>query len=378
LFGTGKTQVHASGSYFYSTKITLANQLGGLFTVTRLRWGPNASSGACSTSSTGCWTDANMDGTIQLNELIGTPSVSSDRFLNGVLVPAGNIVDESAKIGRTREAIVGMQHELIANLAVGIDFIYRKYDRGTTNYTIGFQPGAGYDALRALYTRATYTDPVTGLTAPYYQILSGSRPSGLGNITLTNPNYQIYKGIDLTANKRFSNRWQMAVALTIQDNPQYFPAGTASFIDPTGQEFAQGVSTIARYLFKAQGSYSLPWDINVSANFNMNQGATRTISINGPGAVPGGTTGNITRNTLQVEPNDSFRFEPVKLLDVGVQKIFRISSRHRLKVMVDGFNMLNQATNLGYVSGNRSVAGFTQPNSIVPPRVFRFGASLVF
>ena len=35
LFGNGKTQVHASGSYFYATKITLANALAGLFTQTR-------------------------------------------------------------------------------------------------------------------------------------------------------------------------------------------------------------------------------------------------------------------------------------------------------------------------------------------------------
>ena len=32
LFGTGKTSVHASGSYYYATKITLADSLNGLFT----------------------------------------------------------------------------------------------------------------------------------------------------------------------------------------------------------------------------------------------------------------------------------------------------------------------------------------------------------
>ena len=39
LFGNGKTSVHASGSYYYDTKITLANSLGGLFTQTALTWG---------------------------------------------------------------------------------------------------------------------------------------------------------------------------------------------------------------------------------------------------------------------------------------------------------------------------------------------------
>ena len=378
LFGNGKTQVHGSGSYYYNTKITLANALGGLFTQTRLRWGPNTATGACTGSS--CWTDTNRDGVIQVSELTGTPSVSSDRFQNGVLLPAGNIVDPSAKIGRTREAVVGMQHELIQNLAVGVDFIYRKYDRGTTTYTIGYTPGPGYDQLRALYQPATYTDPVTGLSSQYYVVCSGcSRPSGVGNVTMTNPNYQTYTGVDLTMNKRFSNRWQGAVALTIQDNPSYFPYGTATYINPTAYEFNEGLSTIAKYLFKAQGSYALPWDINVSGNFNWNQGATRTLSINGPGAVPGGSTGTITYNTLQSAPNDAVRFDDVHLLDIGVQKVFRLrSGKTRVKLMFDGFNMFNENTILSYNSNNQSVAGFQQPASIVPPRVFRFGATLNF
>jgi hypothetical protein len=380
LFGTGKTQVHASGSYFYSTKITLADSLGGLFTVTRLRWGPNSSSGACSSNSSGCWTDANRDGVIQVNELTGTPASSSSRFVNGVLLPAGNIVDPSAKIGRTREAIVGMQHELIDNLAVGVDVIYRKYDRGTTTYTIGFQPGAPGFPLSQIYRQVVHTDPDTGLTANYYVVCDGcARPSGVGSITMTNPNYQIYKGVDLTATKRFSNRWQMAVAVTIQDNPGFFPDGSASCINPTGCEYSNGLSTISRYVFKAQGSYTLPWEVNVSANFNMNQGGTRTLSIDGPGSVYGGTTGTITYNTLTQAPVNSFRFDAVKLLDVGVQKAFRMrGGKTRLKLMLDGFNMLNQNTILGYASNNQSRAGFTQPATIVPPRVFRMGASVTF
>jgi hypothetical protein len=378
LFGNGRTQLHASGSYFYSTKITLANALGGLFTQTRLTWGPNTSTGACTGAS--CWLDSNMDGVVQTNELTGTPSTPGSRFVNGVLLPAGNIVDPTAKIGRTREAIAGLQHELIANLAVGVDVIYRKYDRGTTTYTIGFAPGQPGYPLSALYVKQTYTDPLTNLSANYYTLCDGcSRPSGVGSITVTNPNYQIYKGIDLTANKRFSNRWQMAASVTIQDNPGFLLDGSAACTNPTGCEYQNGISTISRYLFKAQGSYSAPWDINLSANFNMNQGGTRTLSINGPGAVYGGTTGTITYNTLTQAPLNTFRFDAVKLLDIGVQKVVKFrDGKNRVKVTLDGFNVLNVNTIQTYVSGNQSVAGFTQPATIVAPRVFRFGASVNF
>jgi hypothetical protein len=380
LFGNGKTQIHGNWSYFYDTKITLADSLGGLSAV-NLTWGPNQSSGACSTTANApCWTDANGDTLVQANELIGTGTSSNSRFVNGVLVPAGNIVDQSARIRRTREALIGMQHELIPNLAVAVDVIYRKYDRGTTTYTIGFQPGGPNGSLTALYVPQTYTDPVTNLSAKYYTICDGcSRPTGVGNITVTNLNYQIYKGVDITATKRFSNRWQMQTALTIQDNPNFFPAGSATYINPTGLEFDDRISTIGKYLFKAQGSYTLPWDISASANFNWNQGGTRTISINGPGAVYGGTTGTITYNTLQSEPNDAVRFKDVKLLDMGLQKSFKFrGGKNRVKLMLDGFNLFNDNTITAYSSGNQSVAGFTQPTTIVPPRVFRVGASLNF
>jgi hypothetical protein len=41
---------------------------------------------------------------------------------------------------------------------------------------------------------------------------------------MTNPNFQVYHGVDFTATKRYSNRWQMQAALTLQTNP-HFPKG---------------------------------------------------------------------------------------------------------------------------------------------------------
>jgi hypothetical protein len=267
-----------------------------------------------------------------------------------------------------------------------VDYIYRKYDRGTTTYTIGYQPGAAGFPLQQIYTGPlTYTDPVTGLSAPYYVVCQGcARPSGLGSITMTNPNYQIYHGVDITATKRYSNRWQMQIGVTLQTNPGYFPAGNAQFISPTGQEFQDGVSTIARYLVKAQGSYTLPWDIAASANLNYYEGATRTLTINGPGAVYGGinATGagtTITYNTLELTARDAERFKPIKVLDLGLQKVLQFrGGKNRVKFMLDAFNVFNVNAITAYVSGNKSLTGFTQPSTIVPPRVFRVGTSVNF
>jgi hypothetical protein len=393
LRGNGKTSVRASYSLYYQTKITLANSLGGLATTTSLTWGPNASSGACSTTAgASCWNDKNLDGVAQADELIGTPTTSSSRFdLNtGVLSPAGNIVSPDAKLARTREFITGLQHELIPNLAVGVEYIYRNYDNGTATYTIGYQPGAPNFPLSSIYTGPlTYTDPETGISAPYWEVCATCmRPSGLGSITETSLNYSVYQGFVLTANKRFSDRWMLNGSLTLQDNPGY----TRHTTNPTGLEFTNGVSTIPRYLLKINGSYAAMWGINIAGNLNLNQGAVRTVVINGPGVVGGGlnSAGQSTTinnnsgcncDTLRFEAADAERLDPTALLDLGIHKVFSFrGGRNRVKVMGDIFNVFNISTITGFTGNgnNLSSSSYGAVSSIVPPRVFRIGAQVTF
>jgi len=392
LFGTGKTALKVSGGYYYQTKITLADQLNGLFTVTALTWGGNNTNGTCPAAR--CWTDANMDGYIQAGELIGTPTSSSSLFdlATGVLRPAGNTVRNDTRLARTRELVAGVQHELIANLAVGVDYIYRKYDNGAAQYTLGYEPGSAGFPLSQIYTGPlTYTDPVSGISAPYYVICQGCmRPSGVGTITTTNRQYTDYNGVDLTLSKRYSDRWQANVAVTLQKSvptvgrDAVYNTNTGRNNNPTGIEFESGVSTLPFYLIKANGSYDLPWGITAAGNFIMNQGNVRIMTINGPQGVYGGvdslgrpTTFNY--GTLEFQPRDAVRFDPVKLLDLSLQKTFTLrQERYRLKVMFDAFNVLNTNVVLGYSSNNLNSSVVDRVSSIVPPRVFRIGATLNF
>jgi len=387
LFGDGKTSVHASFSYYYQTKLTLADSLNGLFSQPAIRWGTNASSGACGTTS--CWNDANKDTLIQVNELTGNPTATGTgaaRFnaTTGVFGPTGNNVDPSAKLARTREVVAGVQHELIANLALGVDYIYRKYDNGTANFSGGYQPGSGQNLASFYNAQGSYTDPVTGLSAPYYYVTGTTVvPSGLSTIVYTSTQYSTYNGVDLTLTKRFSNKWQANIAATIQKSPTFRPE--YSFTNPTGIEFTDGYTTnIARYLIKAQASYQLPWNIMTSANLNINDGAVRTLTINGPGDVPFGVTSAgaarvITYSTLNFEPAGTTRYKPTSLLDLGAQKVLSFKGgKYRLKLMLDAFNVFNINTITNYSSSNRSSANFTAPSGLVPPRVFRVGGSINF
>ena len=391
LFGNGKTALKVSGGYYYQTKITLADSLNGLFTQTALTWGDNRTDGTCVSD---CWTDANRDGYVQANELIGTPSSSSSRFdtATGVLRPAGNTVREDTELARTREVVAGVQHELVSNLAVGVDYIYRKYDNGAVAYTLGYEPGASGFPLSQIYVGPlTYTDPETGISAPYYVVCDTcSRPSGVGSVTTTSRQYTDYNGVDLTLTKRYSNRWQANVAVTLQksvpstDAASLYSANAGRNNNPTGLEFADGVSTLPGYLIKMNGSYDLPWGFTAAGNFVMNQGDVRIMVIDGPQDVPGGLNASgalttIDYGTLEFQPRDTERYDPVALLDLSLQKTFNLrSERYRVKLMFDVFNVLNTNGILDYSSDNLNSVSVDRISQIVPPRVFRVGATINF
>ncbi|MEI6245890.1 MAG: hypothetical protein WCQ64_12695, partial [Acidobacteriota bacterium] len=191
-----------------------------------------------------------------------------------------------------------------------------------------------------------------------------------------------YKGVDFTMNKRFSNRWQGSIAATIQTNPNYSPEFT--YTNPTGVSFVDGKNTGTRYLIKATAAYQVAWGIMVAGNLNINDGAARILSINGPGSVYGGVTATGTASpisyaTLNYQDAGTTRLKPVKLMDLGAQKVINVrGGKNRLKLMVDAFNIFNVNTIVSYSGNNRSLASFSSPLTIVPPRVFRIGANITF
>ena len=102
-----------------------------------------------------------------------------------------------------------------------------------------------------------------------------------------------------------------------------------------------------------------------------------------PGAVYGGVNASgaattISYTTLELEPRGTTGSTPVNLLDLGVQKVLKFGNRYQLKLMLDAFNVFNINTISAYSSGNRSLAGYTQPTTIIAPRVFRFNVRVVF
>jgi hypothetical protein len=400
LAGDGRTTAHASFAVYRASKLVLANRFSNTGPVS-LTYGPNNSDGTCGSLS--CWTDANHDGVVQTNELIGSPTASSAFFTNGVLANTFPTIDPTLQAGRTREGIIGVDRELGRALHATADFVYRVYDLGSQTYISGVggnglstEPGGTGSPADALWTGPFFWSSV-GITAPYYVALPNAVfPSG-STITGTSQQYSTYKGVSLSVSKRLSNRWQGGASYTWNDLRAFTPSGTfvtssSQAGNPTGIQFTNGFNPSSpRFTVKAYGSWELPRQgLVASMNLNITDGAVRVEVIDGPGQIPNcppGTApasctgGTVTYTTLTFQPAGSTHFPATSQLDLSIAKTLRFG-RTALTLTLDCFNALNAATPVAFLSNdistNTETPFFSPASAIVPPRVFRIDARFSF
>src|SRR5205814_777625 len=123
-----------------------------------------------------------------------------------------------------------------------------------------------------------------------------------------------YNGIDLVANKRFSKRWTMLAGYTYSRTHVQL----TSLSNPNNAYVnAEGESGGRRHNFKASGSYELPHNILVAANYRLQSGLpiTRTWAVPTCSTT---VTANCTRQSLTVnaEPRGSEELPWLPTLDL--------------------------------------------------------------
>ena len=393
LTGKGTTAVHASFGMYYQTLVPLANALNDL-TPVALAYSSNQKSGACSTvAGASCWNDANHDGVIQASELSGIPQGPSN-FINGVLNVIPPTVDPDLKPARTREGIGGFDQQLLPNVHVMFDFIYRDYDRGLVTY-IAAPSGTGAAAVAQIVAATTewqpnlYTDPNTGISTTYYTLCPACAKLTGGKFTTTSLQYTLYKGTVVTLTKRLSSHWQGSLSYNWNDPRVYVPVGSFSTNganpgNPTNIQYQNGFTNgTLGWTVKAFASAELPFGLMAGMNLNIQDGVVRNTFINGPGTVASGTS-SISYGTLQFQDKGSSRTPATKVLDVNLSKTFPLG-RQRLTLTLNCFNIFNVNTALLYTSDdasnngvNGSIPSFNSIASIVPPRIFRIDTRFSF
>jgi hypothetical protein len=333
------------------------------------------------------WTDLNGDKVVQPNEIniSGTPLSYGGNYNpnNPTALTSPGTNDPNIRNQHTDELIVGFDKQFGNSFAIGVAGIYRKYKgfawSDTTNWT------------EANYAAVSYTPPASSCpasqgaqcqTITYFQPTS---PLPAAYVYTNLPGYsRDYKGVEITARKRMSNKLMANASFTWGDAPEYYPSG--SYEDPTNitnrdagqfapQSTTSGIENVyvnAKWMARLSVSYSLPWQMNVAGFYNARTGYPWLQAIQTPSRANGA---GITSVFLEKQGDN--RLPNFQNLDLRLDKAFNISGSAKLVVAMDAFNVFNSNTALA----RRTVQNASNANNIsaiLAPRVFRFGARLTW
>ena len=209
-----------------------------------------------------------------------------------------------------------------------------------------------------------------------------------GDILVNKPDYnRTYKGIELTANKRLSNKWMSRVAFSWGDwrenyngpasiqNPYHARDG---FVNIDGGKVIRrssgsgnGYFTTASWQLNISGLYQLPAGFDVSGNLYTRQGYPQPLYHR---IYQGPLDG--TDDVLAVNAVDDVRLDTILNLDFRVAKNF-VFGRRSATLAFELFNALNGSTNLNrYI--NLSSGSRGRLEEIMAPRIGRIVFRLKF
>jgi hypothetical protein len=329
------------------------------------------------------WNDANGDEFVQPGEVN-----TRGRFLskstaydpaNPTATSSPTIVDPNVKNDRTREFIVGFDRQLGGTMAIGASYIWRKYDQFRWNDRIGF---GSEDYVPVNFTPTTCPSGARCETITYFQ---PTRQIPSPNIYTNIPDrYRNFNGVELTFQRRYSDRWQMNASVAYNDARDYWDSPNA-FEDPTNIDVLNGaqyapesggsgigdIFTNARWLVKLSGKYTLPLDFNIAASYNGRQGYPFPQYIQTPNRANGAG-----RAEVLLDPLGSVRLDNLHVMDLRLDKVFRFGGRS-LTPTFEIFNLTNTNTVLA-INRNQAASNANRISGIVAPRVIRFGLQVRF
>lgn len=195
-----------------------------------------------------------------------------------------------------------------------------------------------------------------------------------------------YKGVEFTATKRFSNRWQMQAGFTIGKNEGGVNAsggtgqsGTADLNDPNLTVFPNGIiGNDSERAFRLSGSYRLPGDITVAGSVISNNGYpyVSTFAVSRALASTAGVTQTRASQTVFLSERGNERFPDVTMFDIRLSRPFRFGGGRSFSPQIEFFNVGNADT---VVSQSNAVgSAYLRPAAILSPRIIKLGFSLNF
>jgi hypothetical protein len=363
--------------------------------------------------------DDNNNGQADASEITNNLAFGGFNFIYNPHNPGvplqSNSVDPNLDPPTTNELLFGVEHALLPEFVVGLNFTYRQltdlleYERLVFDESDPFSETAVRTVGR-VHRRSDYVPfQVTGTLPngqPYnvtaYELRPGVSSRG-GNLLQNGDREQIYKGVSATFNKRLANRWMLRGNLSWQDwtwdvpdseneDPSP-PLGGGCVVSPaplvvcgggdgdivlqgsgTGSGSKGGIYINSTWSYSVNGMYQIapdrPWGFNAALNLTGREGYPipyfRRVGRDG---LPG------TFNVQVVDPDD-FRNDDVHIVDARLEKEFTFSDVG-LTLSADVFNLFNESYVLQRIH-RLERSNSDHVTEITSPRILRLGLRLSF
>ena len=337
------------------------------------------------------WHDLNGNGLYDPGEinfnLNGSDFVRTSLHIAGDDALSGAVPNPNEKAPGSDEFSLSVERELIPNFAVRATGIYSR----TFNV---------YRVQNNLRPYSVYNIPITnadpgpdgkvgtaddpGTSVIYYEYPVAYRGKAFQQPMLINDPKadQTYKSFEIAATKRMSSRWQLLgsysatklhvpIVQNVQGCCDFVNPGIGLFVstvDPNAE--INTVNNTWEWQARATGVYILPFDVQVSANFEHRSGTpyARTVSFTGGQTIP-----NIQ---LRVEPIGTRRLPNIDLTHFRVEKSIRLTNGQKVALRANIYNLTN--TNTVTILTQLSGVNFEKPSAIIAPRVLEFAVQYTF
>ncbi|HMF98122.1 MAG TPA: TonB-dependent receptor [Vicinamibacterales bacterium] len=331
-----------------------------------------------SASQTCPWTDPNGDGIAQSNEF-GT---GCSGFPN-TTIRYGSA--NGPRWPHSDEVTAGVEREIVKDMRVGVMYYHR-----TNRDQVGTRNTAAPASAYAPFTISVPNGPNGATTATVYNLLPAF--NGLQSNIVDNDSYldTNYNGVEFTAQKRLSQRWQMTTGMTIGKNTGglnggalgsgQIPTGNGSDLnDPNATLYTNGlVGNDSLVAFRLSGSYRAPYEINVAGSLVSNSGYpfVSTYSVTRAAAAAAGVSLTRANQTIFLSQRGDERLPAVTLIDLRISRSFHFANGRRIEPTFDIFNVGNASTITSLNAGVGTT--YLTPTAIVSPRIMKVGFVVSF
>jgi hypothetical protein len=310
--------------------------------------------------------------TYRWNDLNGNRDYNDGEF--GTFVSStgasSSVSNPGLKQPKTHEITASVERQIASNFSSRVSYIYRKEVDRFQNVNV-LRPYSAYSI--AIPNTDPGPDGVLGTSddggaVTYYDYTAAYAGAAfVQNKDLNTDRYSnSYHNIEVAAQKRLSNRWQLVTSF-LATRTDMWRNGVPQ--DPNAAGFYPK-SKYWEWGFKLSGSYELPWRIQAAAMFTSQSGAVWARDARF-------TTGlvRLSEVILLMEDAAARRLPTQNILNLRLEKRQKIGPG-TAAFQLDLFNVTNTNVELGVTS--RSGANFNKITSIVPPFVAKLGVTYTF